>query len=179
MTSLVVDASRPAPAEFADGWDVIMEAEGDEEATSLEYVLEGAAHALEGLAETDDWLLWLERPPCCRPGTCPQEFLERYLVELAEEAGTDEESDEDAGALEPLLDPPAGPLDPGDDLTFIRLQRTYAAAVSYLDAGLELLLKLLEERDVLDELLLIVTTDHGLAPGRARRCRPEPARAAR
>src|SRR6516162_2792787 len=27
VTTLILDASRPAPADFADGWDVVMEAE--------------------------------------------------------------------------------------------------------------------------------------------------------
>src|SRR5262249_35996695 len=60
VTSLILDAGRPSPADFADGWDVVMEAEADEEATALEYVLEGTGQALEGLAESDRWLLWVE-----------------------------------------------------------------------------------------------------------------------
>jgi arylsulfatase A-like enzyme len=162
VTSLVVDAGQGVPAEFADGWDVVMEAEADEEASALDYVLEGAGQALESLAETDNWLLWLELGTLLPPWDVPEEFLERYLVEPA---GEDEEEEEESEALEPLLDPPDGPIDPRDDLTFIRLQRSYAAAVSYLDAGLGALLKELDERQLLDEVLLIVTTDHGLPLG--------------
>jgi arylsulfatase A-like enzyme len=165
VTSLVFDAGRGSPGDFADGWDVVMEAEPDEEADALEYVLEGAGQALEGLAETDSWLLWLELSSLLPPWEVPEEFLERYLVEYAEDDEAAEENEEESEALEPLLDPPAGPIDPHDDLTFVRLQRSYAAAVSYLDAGLELLLKVLEERGLLDEVLLIVTTDHGLPLG--------------
>jgi arylsulfatase A-like enzyme len=161
VTSLVLDAGRPAPPEFAEGWDVVMEAEPDEEGTALEYALEGAAQALEGLAETDSWLLWLDLAALLPPWEVPEEFLERYLAEPVEE----DDEEEAPEALEPLLDPPAGSIDPRDDLTFIRLQRTYAAAVSYLDAGLHVLLKELEGRHLLDDVLLIVTTDHGLPLG--------------
>jgi arylsulfatase A-like enzyme len=165
VTSLIRDAGRPAPADFADGWDVVMEAEADAEATALEYVLEGAGQALDSLAETDSWLLWLELAALLPPWDVPEEFLERYLVDTAEEDEEGDEGDEEPEALAPLLDPPAGPVDPRDDLTFIRLQRSYAATVSHLDAGLELLLKELEERRLLDDVLLIVTTDHGLPLG--------------
>jgi arylsulfatase A-like enzyme len=160
LTTLILDTGRPAPAAFAEGWDVVMEAESDEEATALDYALEGAGQALESLSETADWLLWLELGVLLPPWDVPDEFLARYLAEPGEE-----EDDEEPAALEPLLDSPAGSIDPDDDLTFVRLQRSYAAAVSYLDAGLELLLRDLEERGRLDDVLLILTTDHGLPLG--------------
>jgi arylsulfatase A-like enzyme len=164
VTSLIHDVGRPAPADFADGWDVVMEAEGDAEATGLEYTLEGAGQALESLAETDHWLLWLELAALLPPWDVPDEFLERYLVEYSAE-DEEEESDEGVEGFEPLLDPPTGPIDPNDDLTFIRLQRSYAAAVSVIDAALDVLVRELEERRLLDDVLLIVTTDHGLPLG--------------
>ena len=120
--------------------------------------------ALEGLAETDSWLLWLELAALLPPWDVPEEYLERYLMEhFADDEDADET--EEAEEWEPLLDPPSGPIDPNDDATFIRLQRSYAAVVSYLDAGLDVLLKELEDRQLLDEVLLIVTTDHGLPLG--------------
>ncbi len=163
VTSLVIDAGRPSPAEFADGWDVVMEAEPDEEATALEYVMEGAGQALDSLSETDGWLLWLELATLLPPWDVPEEYLERYLVEPADD--DEEEEPGEAEALEPLLETPSEMIDPRDDLTFIRLQRSYAAAVSYLDAALDALIKDLEARQVLDDVLLIVTTDHGLPLG--------------
>jgi AhpD family alkylhydroperoxidase len=165
VTSLVLDAGRASPSDFADGWDVVMEAEPDEDATALEYVLEGAGQAMESLAETDGWLLWLELATLLPPWEVPAEHLDRYLVEYASQDEEADEEDEETEALEPLLDPPSDTIDPGDDLTFIRLQRSYAAAVSYLDAALGALLKELEARRLLDDVLLIVTTDHGLPLG--------------
>src|SRR5262249_15327010 len=151
--------------DFAGGWDVVMEAEPDEEGTALEYALEGVGQALEGLAETDSWLLWLELAVLLPPWDVHEEFLERYLVEYGGGGEGGEEGDGEPEAREPLPAPPAGPINPDDDLTFIRLQRSYAGAVSYLDAGLGLLLKELEERRLLDDVLLIVTADHGLPLG--------------
>jgi arylsulfatase A-like enzyme len=161
--SLVADGSRPAPAEFAAGWDNARVTEPAGDATALEAALEGWQGALDGLA-AGPWLLWLDLATLLPPWDVPAGFLERYLAE----GGGDEDEEEAEGepeALEPLTDPAAGPLDPGDDRTFLRLQRTYAAAVSYLDAGLDLLLKELEERRLLDDVLLVVTSDHGLPLG--------------
>jgi arylsulfatase A-like enzyme len=158
VTSLILDTGRPAPAEFAEGWDVVMEAEPDEQGTALEYALEGVGQALESLSETDNWLLWLEVGTLLPPWDVPDEYLQRYLAEPGDD-------DEEPEALEPLLDPPAGLIDGKDDLTFIRLQRTYAGAVGFLDAALEALIKELEERKLLDDVLLILTADHGLPLG--------------
>jgi arylsulfatase A-like enzyme len=162
VTSLVLDASKASPADFADGWDVVMEAEPDEEATALEYALVGAGQALESLSETDGWLLWLELASLLPPWEAPAEYFERYMEDADED---EEEEDEAAESPEPLSEPPSDTIDPDDDLLFIELQRSYAAAVSHLDAALGVLLKELEERRLLDDVLLIVTTDHGLPLG--------------
>src|SRR5262249_54972038 len=134
------------------------------DATALEAALEAWQGALDDLAGAGRCLLWLDLATLLPPWDVPESFLERYLAEG--EGDEDEEKAEDEPDVrEPLTDPALGPLDPGDDLTFIRLQRTYAAAVSYLDAGLGLLLKELEERRLLDEVLLVLTSDHGLPLG--------------
>jgi arylsulfatase A-like enzyme len=174
VTSLVLDASRPAPAEFAAGWDVVIEAEADDEATALDYALEGAAQALESLAETGSWLLWLDLATLVPPWDVPDEFLRHYVTEDPEEE--DDEDEDESEALVPLPDPPMGRFDPDDELTFLRLQGTYAAAVAHLDAALGVLLKELEGRRLLDEVLLILTTDHGLPLGEHGVVGPDPPR---
>jgi arylsulfatase A-like enzyme len=60
-------------------------------------------------------------------------------------------------------------------VTFLRLQRTYAAAAGYLDAGLARVLEELEDRRLLDKVWLIVTSDHGMPlgeHGQVGLCRP-------
>src|SRR5262249_32826172 len=46
-----------------------------------------------------------------------------------------------------------------------RIQVTYAAAVSYLDTGLGLLVEELKHRELLDQVLLVVTSDRGCPLG--------------
>ncbi len=172
VTALVLDESRPAPTEFSADWDVVIEAGPDDEGTALDYALEGTAQALESLAESDHWLLWIDLATLLPPWEVPDEFLDRCFGEPAvednEEADEDDEEDEEEREeeveeepLEPLLDPSLGTVDPRDEETFLRLQRSYAAAVAYVDAGVELLLKELEGRQLLDDVLVIFTTDHG------------------
>jgi arylsulfatase A-like enzyme len=155
-TFLIRDGSRPDPPEFADGWQHLrtVPPEGDD-GTPLERTLEAAQQALEDLADRDDWLVCLELGTLLPPWELPDGYRDRYC----------EPDEDDAEPVEPLTDPAGGPLDPKDDTTFIRLQRTYAAAVTYLDAGLGLLLDDLRERDQLDDLVILVTTDRGQALG--------------
>ena len=158
---LVRDASRPSPAEFASGWDRVSEGfASDPEVSALEATLETWQTALTELAETDSWLLWLELATLLPPWEVPPSYLKPYLVEPV-----DEEEEEESEELEPWLDPPLGLLDPADPLAFVRLQRSYAGAVSYLDAGLALVLQELEEKNLLDEVLLVVTSGHGFPLG--------------
>ena len=53
----------------------------------------------------------------------------------------------------------AGPIDPRDDTLFLRLQSSYAAAVSYLDAGVGRLVEDLGDRA--DDVVLLITSDSG------------------
>jgi arylsulfatase A-like enzyme len=135
--------------------------------------LERAVHTVQdtiGRFTTDaDWLLCADLNVLLPPWNLPGEFRDRYFHENEiededeEEEGEDETDEEEP--LTPLTDPAAGPLDDPDDTLFLRLQGTYAGAVSFLDAGLDLLLEGLRKDGLLDELLVLVTTDHGLALG--------------
>jgi hypothetical protein len=155
-TFLIRDGSRAAPPESAIGWQDVRTvlAEGGD-GTPLERTLEAAQETLEGLAGRDGWLVCVEFGTLLPPWDLPDDYRDRYC----------EPDDEDAEPLIPLTRPVVGPIDPADEAIFLRLQRTYAAAVSYLDAGLGLLFDDLRERGQLDDLLVVVTTDHGQALG--------------
>jgi arylsulfatase A-like enzyme len=171
-TSLVVDGSRPTPAEFAAGWDNVDVVSGAGEGTPLERTLEAAVRALDRLAAVEDWLLWIDLETLLPPWDVPAEFGDRYFGEQVEEADGEAAAEE---PLTPLTDPATGPLDPDDDTTFLRLQRTYAGVVTYLDAGLGLLLDELRERGLLDQVAVIFTSDRGLPLGEhgiVGECRP-------
>jgi hypothetical protein len=62
--------------------------------------------------------------------------------------------------LEPLLQPTIGPIDRNDDLLYLRLQRTYAAAILNIDQQLGNLLNGLD-----DDIHVLLTSDAGQALG--------------
>lgn len=77
----------------------------------------------------------------------------------------DPEEEEAEEPLFPVTDPPVGPIDPFDDNLFLRIQTTYAGAVSYLDAAVGELMEVLREAGVDEETLVILTGDVGAALG--------------
>jgi arylsulfatase A-like enzyme len=176
-TILVHDDSQPAVAEFLTGWQEVhgVPAEAGE-GTALERSLDAAAAALEKLAGRERWLVWLSLATPLPPWNVPPQFRDRYFVsesppkevddeEEEEDEEHEEEPDTEDPPLEPLPDPVLGPIDPEDDALFLRLRYSSAGAVAYLDAGLELLINHLREQNQIDDLTLIVTTDHGLLLG--------------
>jgi arylsulfatase A-like enzyme len=185
--SLIVDRSRPAPAEFETGWDDVAYAEADAEGSALEVALDIARATLAELAERSNWLLWLDLASVLPPWETPREFVEPYFEEGGDEDEEDREDgdeeredgeeeeveeteesedvNEEAAPLTPLAQPPKGPIDPADDELFFRIQSTCAGAVSWLDAAVEQLRDALREAGVEREMLIIVTSDVGLPLG--------------
>jgi arylsulfatase A-like enzyme len=160
----------------------------DSEDTPLTRTLDAVRAALKQIANRADWLLWVELATPLPPWDVPEDFREPYfsatlvegMEEEDEEAAWDdvdeEEVDElgddeveppvDEGAgdneteiLEPIDGVMEGPIDPRDDTLFLRLQSSYAAAVSYLDAGVGRLVEDLGDRA--DDVLLLITADTG------------------
>jgi arylsulfatase A-like enzyme len=164
-TTLVLDGSRPLPEDFRAGWQSVRVVPAEaEEGTSLERTLEACLEAVEELAEADRWLVWICLGTLLPPWDPPDDYLDAYLHEEASDEDEEDEAEE-REPLSPLLDPEPGEIDREDDETFLRLQRSYAAAVTHLDAGLGLLFEELRKAGLLDELLLLVTADHGLPLG--------------
>ncbi len=155
-TCLVLDDSRPAEPGFEVGWDEV------HRAASFDAVLDAASAALDQLASRGDWLLWVDLAALIPPWDTPEEFLAPYFQ--AEAVG-DEEEEEPLEPLTPLNDPTPGPVDAEDDELFLRLQDSYAGAVTYLDAGVGRLLERLDAVDARDETLVVLTADCGLALG--------------
>jgi arylsulfatase A-like enzyme len=165
QTVLIGDESRPFPEEFAAGWGEVrrVSASGDE-GTPLERSLDAAVECLERLAGRDRWLVWLSLSTLLPPWDLPESFRTRYFVPVLSD-DPEAEPDEEQDPLDPLPDPPSGPIDPEDDKLFLRMRYSSAGAVAYLDAGLALLVDHLREQNLLDGLTLIVTSDHGLPLG--------------
>jgi arylsulfatase A-like enzyme len=131
----------------------------DGEGTPLERTLDAAADALDELADCLDWLLWIDLATLLPSWDVPAEYAQRYFH------GGEEEDDEDEESLGPLEDPGAEPFDPTDDELFFQIQRSFAGVVTYFDAVLGLLLEELDERGLTDEIVVLVTSDHGQALG--------------
>jgi arylsulfatase A-like enzyme len=168
-THLILDASRPAPADFVADWQVVEEVAAEGEEPGLERAVEAAGAALADLAGREDWLLWVDLGTALPPWNVPEEFQEPYQLEAvsAEEEegeGLPEEESEEAELLPPLSEVEEGPIDPEDDDFFLRLHNGYAAAVSYLDAGVGEVLGSLAETAG-DDVIVLFTSDRGLALG--------------
>ncbi len=171
-TALVLDGSRDTPSAFAQGWQTVRRARAAEEGSPLDWALEAAVETIEELPATGPWLLWLDLATLLPPWDIPENYRELYFQEEVDELPDEDEAEEDdhqATAEEHVLAPWTDALPPwidtDDDGTFLCLQRSYAGAVSFLDAGLGLLLDELAERRLLDDLAIIVTTDRGLPLG--------------
>jgi arylsulfatase A-like enzyme len=166
-TRLIVDASRPAPAEFEAGWDEVVHARPAEGQSALEAALERVEAALERLAGRDDWLLWIDLATPLPPWDVPEEFREPYFRPEAPPEDEEEEAEEEdeREPLAPVEGVPDEVVDPEDDELFLRLHASYAAAVSYLDAGIGQVLQSLAERRLEDEVAVLLTADTGLALG--------------
>jgi arylsulfatase A-like enzyme len=91
--------------------------------------------------------LWLDVGALLPPWNVPEDRLAE-LFDVEDEA------------LEPLLDPAIGLIDRDDDTQFLRLQRSYGAAVCCFDEALGDLLD-----RVADNVTIVLTSDHGLPLG--------------
>ena len=111
--------------------------------------------------------MWADLGTPLPPWEVPDEFLEPYFTDepAAEDELDEEEEEQPAEPLEPLTDPPEGPVDPQDDTLFLRLQSTYASAVTYLDAGIAEVLEALAGQPGAEEVVIVLTADCGLPLG--------------
>jgi arylsulfatase A-like enzyme len=154
--------------EFHSDWKEIVEPSSDcVPALAFENLLGKAERVFKQLASRKGWLVWVDAPTLSPPWNLPAEFADVYFGEDSEEE-CDEAAD-DAPEADEQATPWTGPLpelvEPADDVLFDRLRRTYGGAVTFLDDSIAKLLSLLETKGLLDDLLLIVTSDRGLPLG--------------
>jgi arylsulfatase A-like enzyme len=164
-TCLIVDDSQPIPDDFATGWAEVERVRAETETTPLEATLEATGAALLRLEQRDHWLLWLELATPLPPWNVPEEFQAPYFTEEPaedeEDEGEDEEEEQASEPLTPLTELAGGPVDPDDDYLYLSIQTSYAATVTYLDAGIGQLLEALAGMEGGEEVLILVTTDVG------------------
>lgn len=144
VEAVVVREDHPhLPREGEPGWSAADSIAGDD----------ALLQALDRLAAADHGLLWVELASLLPPWACSEEYFDRYLQM---------DQPEDAEPVTPLTELPAAVE---DDAAFLRLQSTYGALVAELDGRLEELVEELTRRELLDDMLLVVTTDRGMVLG--------------
>jgi arylsulfatase A-like enzyme len=178
-TCLIADESRgPSPMlQGAGEWSEVRRIGAEGEGTPLERCLDAAGEVLGGLVDQADFLLWLDLATVLPPWETPDDFVAPYFEEgpSEEEEDEDEELEDELEAedgeeeeevpLTPLQTFPFGPIDPIDDHLYLSLQTSYAAAVSYLDAGVGQLLEALDEMEGGSEVVVLFTAGSGLPLG--------------
>lgn len=172
-TILVVSDPQWKNPEFAQAWRTVLRPEDprEEDVSPLEQALEATVAAVENLKSNDRCLLWLDLAALQPPWRLPEDYRDLYFDEDgAEELSDDEDAEEVSAAeeareekkpLTPWTDPLPPWIEPGDEAAFLRLQWSYAGAVTYLDAGVGSLLDELRERELLDGFTVLVTSDRG------------------
>ncbi len=159
-TAAIIGDERSASihSRFGSGWQAQQwirrgQLTALEQDSLLGGTVQTAAEWLDGQRSQDSWLLWLEidalQPPW-EPTAHDAEGVE----------GLEEET------LEPWFDPPFGRV--GAEIApeqEDRLSATYAGMVSGVDQWLGQLFDFLKEKGAYDDLLVILTSDCGLALG--------------
>lgn len=149
-----VRTARVGPA--ADGWELTVEIKRDADPLLLKPVRRAVRQAIEQLGGAADALLWVEIDallPPWRPS--PEAVAEVFAVV----------EDEEEEAVEPWTDPLPERIAADDDVTFDRLQRTYAAAVATFDTSLDKLLIDCAKRGWGDDAAWVLTAPRGFPLG--------------
>jgi hypothetical protein len=141
------DQNRSVPSSSA-GWRHFRLAETTAGTPSLEPMLASLTNALDHLASYREWLLRVDLGILLPPWSIPDGFRMR---------STPMEHDEDEGEPVSL----SIKLEESEDLAYTDLQDRYGAAVTYLDWGVGKILAEVEQRGLLEDLLILITTDAG------------------
>ncbi len=158
IPSVLITESPSAPqANDMNGWQKIHAISAAKEGSCQRELWQLAAEYIRQLSSNDHGLVWLETNRLMPP----------WFVEESSSDYFSPDPDEDCleESIEPLLNPTMGLLDASDETTFRQLQRTYAAAVSWLDRQLGELLEKLRRHDLYDSWMIIVTSDRGFPLG--------------
>jgi arylsulfatase A-like enzyme len=158
------DASERTPSVYAGGLLHFIHA-GDASLSLDErftLVAKNILAALKKKPRPEKQLIWAEFPSLAPPWNLSADMLDAYFDEEADP--DDDETDEPPAEqskvpLEPWPDPPMK-LPAGDE-HFDRLQFTYAAVVTFVDAQIGWLIDKLRGK-LLDELLLVITSSAAL-----------------
>jgi arylsulfatase A-like enzyme len=157
----IIRASRPAfdaPPDYYARFAEVFDARPESDAPFAP-LLRLLPAVLDKLAKQSDWLLWIETDRLLPPWHAPGPVFEAYCEDLMEDA------DPDAEPLVPWADPPVGWFDRDDLASWELLHRSFATAVTALDADLEQLFDLLRDRGLDRTAAWAFTSDFGYPLG--------------
>jgi arylsulfatase A-like enzyme len=142
-------ATLPVEPEHLGRWTVQYDLNRQAFRTAADYptpkTFNGAIEWLKDNQDADDYVLWVEGFDPHEPFDCPQEYLDRY-------------SDDWTG---PRYDWTSYRKVEESEAATTHLRRQYAGTVSMADEYLGKLFDELERQTILDDTLIILTTDHG------------------
>ncbi|MFL5240906.1 MAG: sulfatase [Gemmataceae bacterium] len=158
-THLIAHAAQLSSQDLGQGWKTFRPCD------STDSLLKAIHKGILQLAKKENGLLWADIPVLLPPWQIPDDFIAGYFGEPVDDDGDEGQQDDEDAQLVPLIDPQPGVFDSLDDQLLLRLQHTYVAALTYLDAILGQILEWLADVDPDDKWLLIVTSQHGLSLG--------------
>jgi hypothetical protein len=159
-TTLITDG-RLEPDDFVASWNHVAHAPSKGAGSLLKRVVARADSALEKLSKQERWLLWMDMGALLPPWNVPDDFQGMYFESEADDDREESEGD----ALELGSGPLPERVESDDDETYLRLQRTFAGAVCYLDAGIQAIIDALRNRGLLESTAIILTSGYGTALG--------------
>jgi arylsulfatase A-like enzyme len=145
-------SDRPTVPQFVQGF---RHARYAADSTSL---WTAARKSLAALRRRARALLWIDLPYLLLPWDLTDDVLETYFPDACE-------PDDGEPPLSPWVGPPPTTVAPDDVTTLLRLQRTYAAAVTEFDAQLGRFLEAFRESNAKDDWLFVLTAPFGLPLG--------------
>jgi arylsulfatase A-like enzyme len=155
-TRLIGDECVWPPLPFPVGFKKALRVDGGR---SPEPILEAARKTIASLNRREHALLWVDVPALIPPWAIAHDFLDFYFPECADADDAEEQEDEES--LVPCQGAAPMSVAPEDEVLLLRLQRTYAAAVSELDAHLGRLLETMLEKGWMQDWLVAVTAPFG------------------
>jgi len=158
IPAILISDSEAASEGDAEKWHDRISFPADEAKSDFSKVIgKKVLQADHRLKSDEHSLIWVETDFLAPPWSVDESPADYFA-----DAG---DGDSSGGPTEPLENPTIGWLDRSDDLTFARLQRTYATVISQLDDGLGQLLHELRRREQDNPMMLIVTADRGFPLG--------------
>jgi arylsulfatase A-like enzyme len=155
---LVTDKPEASGSNDSNDWQEITPIPTGEKGEEYSKILRKTIlKSIRTLEPHDHGLIWVETNLLTPPWSVNESSPNYFSNETDDEPGDD--------PIELLSQPESTWLDPTDDRMYLRLQNSYATAISHLDCVLGEVFDEFRQRDLFNEFMIIVTTDRGFPLG--------------